>query len=1039
MNHATNKPGSKIDLPQKLRENFEALEKRLWRFDTLLLAGRSASAVAASYAGLWLSDRLGDTPTWIRTSWTLAGVVGVATAVWVWRRRWGGKGMDLERLSVKVQSKYRGLGDTLLGIVELSDESKRPAGYSSELYAAAIEQVAERASKFDFSLAVDPRPARQQLWLAGGLSAVAAATAMISPAVAGNAAGRWIRPWAQIERLTLVGWTEASSTRIVPHGEGFQIQGTPVYRSFWKPRDGWVRIDGGSKRPFQLTDGKMQAEMPGLANEALLEVRLGDAVRKVTAKPVHRPSLRSIAAEVSYPEYLQYGTTNLAIQGGVLSVVQGSSVQLEGEASRALVEVRGGLSGGAALGWTVSSARFESSTFKPASTETLALSWTDTLGLSNSPLWQIAVHSEKDGAPSVEMSELAREVAILESEVMDVKVAARDDFGVKDVGLRWEDVSAAGSETGPTNRTALPAGYRQRARSPKETRLQETFSFSPSLHGFKADTSLDLLAYAHDFLPGRDPSVSTRYRVHVLGAERHAEMVRQRLEALLSRLEEVTRAEERVSEGTKSLQESIEKLSQEAAAAKASELAEEQKLAADLLDQIAQEGLRTLREATRNPALDNQTLRQWANHLQSMKEVSAKSMSKAAKSLQAARQNPKERSQKLSEAKDQEEEAIESLEQLQKDVNAGLDDLQALTLAQRLRKLGEGEQSIQSRMNKAIGDTIGLLPSELTDSHRRLHTALSKEQLSYEEESKKVEGEISRFFERTRRPEYGQVTEAMKGAKPAEELEKVRGLINENIGMEAMQRLALWSSRFEEWAKTLEPKSKPSSGNSQGQQFQGEEAEKLMEMLLGLLRSRESQGGIRERTRMLDHQGKKSEEYEDSSRMLASEQQKLILQMHALRELNPSKGLDPILAEAFNTMRRAEGLLNKPQTDQVTMGTHAKSMELLTDAINLINEQTERGRPQPGEQQQAPSSEEMAFLMQMMQQQGQGMSPMSGEGGNPGQGGTGSGAAQPGGGAEGRGSAGRAVSKGSGQGGTLPAEFREALEGFFQGIEDSER
>lgn len=1026
-------------LPEKLRANFGALERRLWRLDTMLLAGRVAGALTASYAGVWLCDRVGDTPDWLRTSWALAGAAGAAGAAWIWHRRWGKGQTDLAWLSNQVQSRHRALGDTLLGIVELSDESKRPAGYSPELYAAAIAQVAERASKYEFQEAANPRPAKRQLWIAGALGLAGATTVLISPAVAANAAARWSRPWANVERLTLVGWSGAAPSAVIPHGEPFVISGGVAYRSFWKPQEGSIRIDSGVKRLFKLREGRLQVELPGLAKAGVVEVRLGDAVRLIPVNPVHRPTLKEVHAAVEWPEYLQHGVTNVPVLGGVLSVVEGSSVRVMGEASRELREVHGVSAASPSLDWVVRAARFESGPFKPSSTDTLMLSWRDALGLTNTPAWQLTLQTEKDGAPSVELPDLSRELAILESEVLDVKVVSRDDFGVKEIGLRWEDGGNLLDDPGKTNRAEIPAGYRHRARTASETRLQETFSFSPALHGFKADTTVDVQAYANDFLPGRDPSVSTRYRVHVLGAERHAEMVRQRLEGLLSRLEEVTRAEERVNAGTKELQKAAETLSPEAAAAKAAELAEEQKQTAELLEQLAQEGMRTLREAARNPALDNQSLREWAKHLQSMRDVSSKSMSKAAKSLQDSKKQPKERSQKLAEAKEQQEEAIESLEQLQKDVNRGLDDLQALTLAQRLRKLGGGQQEIQGRMNKVIGDTIGLLPSELSDRHRRLHGALAQEQAGMEEESKQVEGEISRFFERTRRLEYGRVSEEMRKNKTADELERIRNLISENIGMEAMQQLTRWGGRFEEWAKTLEPKPKASSssGQGQGQQIEGDEAEKLMEILLGLLRTREAQAGVRERTRLLDQQGRSGEALEDAARVLASHQQKLIVQLHGMRESNPWKPLEPLLGAAFNSMRRGEGLLNKPQTDQVTMGVHAKSLESLTDAINLINEQTERGKPQEG-QSSTPSAEEMAFLMQMMQeQQGQGMAPMNGQGGNTGQGGTGSGAAQAGGAADGRGSAARAVSKGSGAGGALPAEFREALESFFQGLENS--
>jgi aminoglycoside phosphotransferase family enzyme len=118
-----------------------------------------------------------------------------------------------------------------------------------------------------------------------------------------------------------------------------------------------------------------------------------------------------------------------------------------------------------------------------------------------------------------------------------------------------------------------------------------------------------------------------------------------------------------------------------------------------------------------------------------------------------------------------------------------------------LRKVGSEEKEIEERLQKNIGETIGLTPRELPERFLRANAAFAENQATAHVEAQALQAEISRFFERTQQADYGQVNKEMAEARTSEELERVKGLIQDNISMEAMQNLVAWSERFAAWAE----------------------------------------------------------------------------------------------------------------------------------------------------------------------------------------------------------------------------------------------
>ena len=249
----------------------------------------------------------------------------------------------------------------------------------------------------------------------------------------------------------------------------------------------------------------------------------------------------------------------------------------------------------------------------------------------------------------------------------------------------------------------------------------------------------------------------------------------QKLEEVLQNLEEVSRAEENIAEDTRELANSDnEKLSEAETNDKIKNTADEQSDNADDLKDLVKEGANALMEAMKNPAFDEQTLRDWAQNLKSMDELADQQMKAAQSKLGQASQEGQadKKKEKLAEALEDEEEALEELADLQEKVNKDLDNLQALTLAQRLRKLSKEELSLRKKIKDIIQETIGLTPKDLPSRYSRANDRFTKSQGRTQEKAVELQGEISRFYERTAKGQYGEVSREMETEKTETKLRK---------------------------------------------------------------------------------------------------------------------------------------------------------------------------------------------------------------------------------------------------------------------------
>ncbi len=275
----------------------------------------------------------------------------------------------------------------------------------------------------------------------------------------------------------------------------------------------------------------------------------------------------------------------------------------------------------------------------------------------------------------------------------------------------------------------------------------------------------------------------------------------------------------------------------------------------------------------------------------------------------------------------------------------------------------------------------------------------------------------------------------MASARTPDELDRLRALIEGNISMQAMDGLGLWADRFEAWADSLDPQQKDESPPSEGPPGEPEEDDFALRQLMALLRIRESQLNLRERTRLLDKDRRTEAFYRESAGKLRAAEAKLVETIDVVQEENPEQEMEPVLRETSRALKAVESILAKPQTDEVAALAHNEALEKLSDAINLLNEKAKKSK-QSGPPSESPG-EEMAFMMQMMQQQNPtpgmqgGMKPgMNMSGGD-----TAMAASPVAGNATGKADAARTARKASGGAANAPAEFREALENYYKALE----
>ena len=623
-----------LALPDGLRRQLDAFRRTVWTIKAIEAVCGAVFGVLVAWLVLFLLDRVCDTPDWVR--WTLfAAAVASCTAIPVAFHRWiwGHRGLDsLARL---IARRFPSLGDQLLGIVEIV-RNRSEQQRSRALCEAAIRQVAESAGRFDFREAV-PRP-RHRLWarLAAVPLVLAVAAPCFLPAAVANAWARFLSPWRLVERFTFTRIDRLPETLVIPHGEPAEVAMGLRAESQWRPARARARIAGGPALTADRDGDRYTLALPPQVTEAPLRLAVGDARQRVKLAPTFRPEITGIAASVQLPEYLgRREPLTKDVRGGVLAVVKGSTAVVTATANRELAAA------------TIDGQRIEPA---GATISTLPISvdqsrevtieWQDRLGLSGGKPLVVSVAARDDEPPTIAVEGLAGRAVLLESETVRFGLQARDDFGVKRVGVEW-----IGSGSGP----AAVAGQGDRTRGesllaaggPQAETLEAVGTFSPAQLGITPQT-VEVRAFAEDYLPGRDRIYSAPAVFLVMGAADHALWINDQIARWKQQTAEVRDREMELLARNEELRElSADELDAPENRKAIRDQAAAEKNNGRRLGRLVDSGAELVRQALRNPEFDAGTLEQLAQNVQDLEAMAEARMPDIGELLQAAAEAPK--------------------------------------------------------------------------------------------------------------------------------------------------------------------------------------------------------------------------------------------------------------------------------------------------------------------------------------------------------------------------------------------------------------
>ena len=617
-----------LRLPDSLQAQLLQFRRRVWSIKTVEALCASAFGVVAAFLAMFALDRVWETPSWPRAGLFALAVLGF-TLIPLTLYRWVYRNRRLDQLARLLTRKHPLIGDQLLGVIELAhndSEQKR----SRRLVEAAIEQVAADARKRDFRDAV-PTP-RHRLWavLLAVPAAVAIALFALVPSAATNAWARLVAPWKDTPRYTFAALESLPSELVVAHGEPFQIAPTLASGTAWKPESAEARL--GSRPPVvaRLHEGRYQFDLPSQIEPITLDIRVGDARRHIRINPMLRPELAAVGASVALPDYLgRPGTSEKDVRGGAVTLVKGSRASFFAAASRDLSEAQ--VNGQPAL---VSGARITGPTVLVDGPSDLEFRWKDAFGLAGKEPFAVTVTGRDDEAPTISCEDLPRQKVVLDSEVLAFKVHARDDFGVKRVGIAWQGVDAPTISSPAQGERLLAAG------GPDKEMLDLGGTFSAKALGIEPQP-IELRVFAEDYLPGRERVYSPPYVFYVLNAEQHAIWLTEQLSKWHRQSLEVRDREMLLYETNKQIRAlSPEEIDRPDTRKRIEAQAAAERSNGRRLSALTMNGEDLVRQAMRNPEFGVGHLEKWGEMLQILKDISANRMPSVADLLKQAAQAP---------------------------------------------------------------------------------------------------------------------------------------------------------------------------------------------------------------------------------------------------------------------------------------------------------------------------------------------------------------------------------------------------------------
>jgi hypothetical protein len=1045
-----------IALPDSLVAQLQAYERKLRRMETLVAVAGGLAGLLITYVLLFAFDRFVNTPVWARAVLTCTGAALAAWFAQGWARHWLWERRGPAQLAKLLQKHFRVLGDRLQGVIELTQIEKLPANISPALLRAAIRQVADDSGKHRFEDAVPKRPARR--WALAGITAAAltAAPFVFAPRAATNALQRWAMPLATVERYTFTTVEKLPDALYIPHGEPFEMAVGLRADAEWKPKYATARIEKQEGVAAFVHDGKALFKFPGQTHDGTLSLRFGDYLKDIAVHPLHRPELKELAARVTLPEYLGYPEQRVAVNGTMADFLAGSSVSFEGKISR---EVGGG---SLSAGELKLDATAKAETFTTPSTDLeklgaeISLRWTDIHGITPLQPYTLKLGKTQDAPPRVEIQNLdSQEIAILPNEEVRFTLSAADDFGLKEMWVAWTTRSINDKPKDPKaakekskdwvadlwNEWKAQAEVKPAANEPKKPapelphiaggqtvrEMTRPLVWSPAAVGVPQDSVVELTGYALDYLPKREPSTSWKLTIFVLSPEKQAERIREKMDQVLKQLDERISDEERAIEENKSIAENKQELKTEKAGEEIKHVEAGEKANKESLEKLTEQMADVMKEAVRNKDFPADTLAEWSKISDTLQKQASPKMQEAQQNMAQASQSPQQREEELKKATDNQQQALDAMRQAASKMKTANENLFARNFYNRLKLAASVEHQISDGLKKLAKATVGLKPEEIGAGEKKSFDSVAGKQDGNVKDVDAIQNDMTAFLRRMPNEKYQAVVNGMEEKRAVPELGELANFVRANLGLKSVGRAKTWGNQLDAWAELLRDEAQGGKGG-------GEMDPDMMELMIALVRVAVAEDSIREQTSELERTKEKNPNHADDSAKLGVTQNQLTGTIQEI-EGNPKFAkfmsytgeVVQLLTQVSGMMHEVAGELRKPNTGADTTATEGMIIEMLVPPDKKGSSESQ--------------SQQMTQMQQMMQKMMQQMTKSRTAGGNNGKfNSTLEGTTADGANVKDKANT-RTVEKsgGAANAGEWPEEFREALQAYFQAIEEKKK
>ena len=855
-------PGAQATIPESLRLQLDDFRRHLWRVKIMETVAAGLIGLLVSFLLVYGLDRIWQTPGWVRLGILVAGISLFTVFAPYWLHRWVWRQRRETQLARLIAKRYPGLGDRLLGVIELQNQTGNADTLSPQLRQAAMEAVAMEVRNRKLDEALPPQRHRRWTLIALGLAGISAAAFALTPRAGLNALQRWLMPLSKTERYTFTRLENPPTYRAVAFGEAFEITLRLSEDSEQRPEKSSGRYGLQSAVDASLRGDIYQFTFPGQQDAGTLVFHVGDLRHAVRVEPVQRPAMEAAVAVATFPAYLGIPEKTLNLSTGVLSAVQGSKIQIRLTTTRALATAtfgptRAQATEEAAASYTPLEGQLEISG-QVASTPVIEIgatpfeipfTWTDTLGLAGDSGYRLRVDALKDAAPSSYLQGIDRQKVMLPEETVDFEVLAEDDFGVKQTGIEW-----VGEFTRPTGEAPAKGELKLGDGSAEERRLSKSAAFSPAAYGI-APQKITLRGYSEDYLPDRGRVYSEPVILYVLTRDEHAQMLKSKFDRTITEFEDLARREVDLLDENQRLERLSGEELQKEPNAKRLEAQEQAEAESDRRMKDLTERMESLmKDATRNGDIQKETLQKMAESLKSMQELSQQDLPKVKEKLGDSQEpsNTPEKTQKdVAQAAEEQQKAVEKMQEAIAKANEANRQFEAGTFVNRLKKAAGEQNGIASSLIDAYERILGIKASKLDPSDKRRLDEFISQQTKTASDVRWLQEDLSNYFARTKTDSFKQILDEMKTSQIDSGLEEIRSVLGSNHSFIATEEAKKWADQLTAWATQLEGKKEkggPGGGGGGGPSPEDED----FEFMLRVMKLVQQEQDLRGQTRALE-------------------------------------------------------------------------------------------------------------------------------------------------------------------------------------------